>query len=116
MEQQRMLESEKADDGDTRVEANLTQGSGNAKDRVNANLLTSTRSGLVKAKVPVGTHYFSQKYLCGFATQAEVINYVRTQALDEEVTRLPEILRKWEEQQATVVNLVSREVRIAETI
>lgn len=68
------------------------------------------------AKVSVGTHFFLQNYLYAFATQAEVVNHVRTQAMDEEVQRLPGILQNWEEKQTLVTSLVSRELGIAETI
>src|SRR5207249_9938259 len=68
------------------------------------------------APVRVGTHFFRQQYLFAFATQAEVLQYVRTQTLSEELARLPEIFSAWQNIQSRVTDLISREAGIADTI
>jgi hypothetical protein len=65
-------------------------------------------------KVPISAHFFRQRYLYAFATQAEVIHHVRTQAVIEEVRRLPEILAGWELLQPRVAVLVEHESGIAD--
>lgn len=67
-------------------------------------------------EIPVATHYFRQRYLFAFATQAEVLNHIRTQALEEEGKRLPEIMKAWNESQTRVRDLVQREVSEADSI
>jgi len=67
-------------------------------------------------KIPVATHYFRQRYLFAFATQAEVLHHLRTQALEEESDRLPEIIRAWSSLQPRVDDLVQRESGLADTI
>ena len=66
------------------------------------------------ASVPVqiGTHFFRQKYLFAFATQAEVLQYLRTQTLSEELARLPEIFSAWQEVQPRVADRIGREAGI----
>lgn len=66
--------------------------------------------------VPIGTHFFRQRYLYAFATQAELIHHVRTQAVAEEVRRLPEILAGWEILQDRVANLIHREKGAADNV
>jgi hypothetical protein len=66
--------------------------------------------------IPVATHFFRQKYIYAFDTQAEVLHHVRTQALKEEADQLPRILAAWEEQQVQVVMLAQQEGGVAETI
>lgn len=66
--------------------------------------------------VPVGTHFFNQRYLYAFATQAEVLHHVRTQALEEEAKRLPDILKMWEKQQSSVATLLQTEQNAADQI
>jgi hypothetical protein len=61
----------------------------------------------------VATHSFRQRYLYSFATQAEVINHVRTQAVGGEVRRLPEILAGWEMLQPRLAALTYEEQGIA---
>jgi len=68
------------------------------------------------APVRVGTHFFRQQYLFAFATQAEVMQYVRTQTLSEELARLPEIFSAWQDVQPRVADLIRREGGIADTI
>src|SRR6266581_6529210 len=67
-------------------------------------------------EIPVATHSFRQRYLFAFATQGEVLNHIRTQALHEEVVRLPEILSSWSHLQPKVAELIQREVGTAESI
>src|SRR4051794_19535181 len=66
--------------------------------------------------IPIGTHSFRQLYLYSFASQAEVLHHVRTQALDEETGRLPGILGAWNALQQRVGELSQAEAGIAQTI
>jgi len=66
--------------------------------------------------VQIGTHFFRQQYLFAFATQAEVLQYVRTQTISEEVARLPEIFRAWLSVQPRVAEVTQREAGIADGI
>jgi hypothetical protein len=66
--------------------------------------------------IPIATHYFHQRYLLAFATQAEVLQHVRTQCVEEETQRLPEIMRSWESLQPRVADLVRREGDTADAI
>jgi hypothetical protein len=66
--------------------------------------------------IPIATHSFRQLYLFAFATQAQVLHHVRTQALEEESERRPEIMSAWERLQPRVTELVRREAGVAETI
>ena len=66
--------------------------------------------------VEVGTHFLEQRYLYAFATQSEVTNYIRTQAIPDESARLNEFLRKWAELQPGVQQLIENEAGIADTI
>ena len=68
------------------------------------------------APVRVSTHFFQQQYLFAFATQAEVLQYVRTQTLSEELGRLPEIFSAWQNVQPRVTDLIRREAGIADAI
>src|SRR5689334_15294717 len=68
------------------------------------------------APVRVATHFFRQQYLFAFATQAEVLQYVRTQTLSEELGRLPEIFSSWQNVQPRVADLIRREAGIADAI
>ena len=63
-------------------------------------------------EIPVGTRHFRQRYLLAFATRAEVLQHIRTQALDEEGQRLPEILELWERLQPQVADLLQREAGV----
>lgn len=76
----------------------------------------SEDKGVGLPKIPVATHFFKQKYLYAFATQSEVLHHVRTQALEEETHRLPEILATWQRQQQRVTSLVQLETQIADSI
>ena len=67
-------------------------------------------------KVSVATHFFRQRHLYAFATQAEIIHHVRTQASSEEVRRLPEILAGWELLQPRVAALIEHEKGIADNL
>jgi len=67
-------------------------------------------------EIAVVTHYFRQAYLYALATQAEVLNHVRTQALPEERDQAPGILESWRALQPQVQHLQTAEVGLAETI
>lgn len=62
------------------------------------------------SQIPLATHHFPQRYLYAFATQGEVINHVRTQAVVEESHRLSEILLGWELLQPRVTALMEKEI------
>lgn len=66
--------------------------------------------------IPIATHYFQQRYLFAFAPQAEVLHHVRTQALEEEANRLPEIMSSWESLQPRIEDLNQRESGSPDTI
>lgn len=66
--------------------------------------------------VEVGTHFFRQEYLYAFATRAEVTHHVRTQAVLDEGTRLPEILASWAALQPRVQGLIDAEKGVADGI
>lgn len=66
-------------------------------------------------QIAVGTHSFRQRYLFAFATQGEVLNHMRTQALEEERKRLPEILEAWQKIQARIEQLVASEAGLADS-
>jgi hypothetical protein len=67
-------------------------------------------------EIPVGTHYIEQEYLYAFASQGEVLHYVRTQATDSDRERLPQIMSAWEALQSRVADVLQREAGLAETI
>ena len=67
-------------------------------------------------QIAVGTHFFKQQYLYAFAPQAEVLNHVRTQGLDDESQRLMQILENWRGLQSRVAALVQQEMGLADTI
>jgi hypothetical protein len=66
--------------------------------------------------IEIGTHFLQQRYLYAFATQSEVTNYIRTQAIPDESARLDKFLRRWSELQIRVQQLVQTEAGIADTI
>ena len=67
-------------------------------------------------EIPVGTHYIAQQYLYAFASQGEILHYVRTQATDSDRERMPEIMQEWEKVQSRVTEVLGREAGLAETI
>lgn len=67
-------------------------------------------------QIPVATHSFRQRYLFAFSTQAEVLHHLRTQALEKEAERLPEIMREWERLQPRVAELAQAESGVAESV
>lgn len=69
-----------------------------------------------KAPVAVGTHFYRQRYLHAFATQAEVAQYIRTQAIPDESSRVQEVLANWAALQPRVQALVRAEAGLADTI
>jgi hypothetical protein len=66
--------------------------------------------------IAVATHFFQQRYLFAFATQAEILQYVRTQSVSEEAARLPEILAAWRDIQPRVNALTVQEAGLPDTI
>jgi hypothetical protein len=66
-------------------------------------------------QIALATHHFPERYLLAFATQAEVLHHVRTQALEEEHGRLQEILDFWAGLQPRVADLVKKEAGIADS-
>ena len=69
-----------------------------------------------KSAVAVGTHFYRQRYLYAFATQAEVDQYIRTQAIPDESGRVQEVLARWAALQPRVHALVQAEAGLADTI
>lgn len=67
-------------------------------------------------KIPVGTHYIQQEYLYSFASQGEILQYVRSQATDEDRKRLPDIMTSWRAIQPRVAEVLQREAGLAETV
>src|SRR5437588_2967267 len=81
-------------------------------------IMVDAESAVTPAPAPVrlGTHFLNQQYLFAFATQAEVLQYVRTQTLSEELSRLSEIFSAWQHVQPRVADLIGREAGIADKI
>jgi hypothetical protein len=69
-----------------------------------------------QVRVPLATHSFLQRYLYAFASHAEVRHHVRTQCVEEEVRKLPQILDAWMAQQPKVAALVANEAGVAEQV
>lgn len=63
-----------------------------------------------------GTHSYRETYLYGFATQAEVVHHIRTQAVPEEAARLPEIMKRWVDLRPTIAALEATQASLAESI
>src|SRR5436309_15596438 len=59
--------------------------------------------------VQVGTHFFRQRYLFAFATQAEVLHYLRTQSSNTDAMRQADIMRAWTGLQTRVARLLQTE-------
>ena len=66
--------------------------------------------------VQLGTHFFRQRYLFAFATQAELLQYVRTQSSDADAKRQAEIMEAWAGLQERVAHLLQTEAEVADTI
>ena len=64
--------------------------------------------------IVVGSHYFEQRYLYAFATQGELINHVRTQALTDEFARIEKIQADWQALQPKVQQLIQTESGLAD--
>src|SRR2546425_12389666 len=62
---------------------------------------------------PVQNTEFTQRYLYAFATQGEIQNHVRTQTVEAESVRLPEIMTQWSAQQPAVQALMQAEATLA---
>ena len=58
-------------------------------------------------------HGFRQQFIFGFVPQGEFVHHVRTEALDSERARLPELLQAWERIQPRVQSLLRREANQA---
>ncbi len=73
----------------------------------------------VVVQLPAGEddeHSFTQEYLYAFATQGEITNHIRTQALGLDRDRQAEILERWALLQPVVMELATTEAGLAETI
>jgi hypothetical protein len=66
--------------------------------------------------ISVGTHSFPQRYLYAFATQAEVLHHIRTQAIEDEQARLSDIMVSWQQLQPCVAGLAQSEAGESDTI
>jgi hypothetical protein len=66
--------------------------------------------------IALATHWCEERYLFAFATQAEVLDYVRTHAIKEDRDRLPEIKAAWRKLQPRVAELEEREAGLPDTI
>lgn len=82
------------------------------------NLQAQTAFSTTPASIPVrvGTHFVRQEYLFAFATQAEVLHYLRTQTVNEELLRLQDVMQSWLEVQPRVADLSRLEAGIADTM
>jgi len=71
-----------------------------------------------EAAISQQAHYFEQRYLYAFASQAEVYQHVRTQAIREEKTadRINAILAAWSAVRPRVMQVVQAEAGLADTI
>lgn len=89
-----------------------------ASTELNKGIVVEMKPAVTPESAPVrlGTHFFRQQYLFAFATQAEVLQHVRTQTLSEESERLPEILGSWQSIQPRVAELLRREAGFADGI
>lgn len=66
--------------------------------------------------IQVGTHFFRQRYLFAFATQAEVLHYLRTQSSNIDASGQADIMQAWTTLQTRVAKLVQNEAGLADTI
>src|SRR5438552_17583692 len=66
-------------------------------------------------RIPIATRSFRPLYLFAFATQHEVVHFLRTQALEQERERQAEIMRAWELLQPRVAALINGEANVANT-
>lgn len=78
--------------------------------------VVSGKQRVVEPPVAVGTHYIEQRYLYALAARHEVQQYVRTQAIQEDVDRLPETLAAWEGLQAQVQVIQQAEMSEADGV
>ncbi len=66
--------------------------------------------------VDIDTHFYSQRYLYAFATQAEVTHHIRTQAVPDESARTESVLASWSALQPRVQGLIEAEAGLADTM
>ena len=66
--------------------------------------------------IQVGTHFFRQRYLFAFATQAELRQYLRTQSSDTVASHHADIMDAWVALQPRIADLMQTEAGLAETI
>lgn len=86
------------------------------KARVNKAKPSTRLTAGAPAQAPSICHHFEQQYLFAFATQGEVLQYLRTQSLKQDQELIPSIMRAWEELQPRVHDLMQREGALADTI
>jgi len=67
-----------------------------------------------KPAISLGTSSYEQRYLYAFATQGEIVNHLRTQALEEESVRMQEVLQSWQALQSRVQELMKNEAGAAD--
>lgn len=65
--------------------------------------------------IQVGTHSVAQAYLYAFAARHEVMTYIRTRCIEDEVKRLDEILQSWQHLQARVATLQMSEAGLPDS-
>ncbi|HLG78138.1 MAG TPA: hypothetical protein VKX46_17105 [Ktedonobacteraceae bacterium] len=66
--------------------------------------------------VPTATHLLRQQYLLAFASQQEIMHYVKTRVADEGKNHLEEVLDKWRKLQPQVEQLIQNEQNYPDTI
>ncbi len=74
----------------------------------------SVEASTISVSTPA--RFFRQRYLFAFATQAELMNYLKTQMLEEEESRHQEILNDWLQLRTQVESLILNELNYADTI
>ena len=77
---------------------------------------SSKESSAELPQIPISTHFYKQRYLYAFAPQAEVVQHIRTQALEQESSMQTQILQSWEQLQSRVATMLASEIGVAESI
>lgn len=75
---------------------------------------TKKLSKHAKPSAVLGSSSYEQLYLYAFATQGEIVNHVRTQAIEEESGRIEDILQSWQALQARVQTIMAHEAGLAD--
>lgn len=71
---------------------------------------------MVAGQAQVKTGVVEQLYLYAFATQAEVLHHVKTEAVMAERERLDKIMRAWKQAQIRVEEIMQRERKVADAV